>query len=233
MKGLFETLWDKATSDYKSNVLSLVNPKPEAIYLDVGCDNGVFTTQIAERIGTKSISGIEITQEGAKQAISKGIKVYPTDLNQTFPIADNSFDIVTANMVIEHLYEPDSFLREVCRVLKPGGYALVSSDNLASWHNIFALLFGWHPFSLANTSDRKQGLGNPLAIHRGENAALNSWRHVKVFSVQALKELLEVNGLKVEKQLGSGYFPFPFSKLICKLDKRHPVFLTFKVRKLS
>jgi SAM-dependent methyltransferase len=231
MKRFFELLWDKAEADYKTNVLLVINPKSEAVYLDAGCDDGMFSTQIAQKIGTKSILGIEINKEGAKQATSRGIKVYATDLNQAFPLADNSVDIITANMVIEHLYEPDRFLREVYRVLKPGGYAVVSTDNLASWHNIFALLLGWQPFSLANTSDKKQGLGNPMAIHRGENAALNSWRHHKVFAFQGLKELPETNGLKVEKLLGSGYFPFIFSKVICKIDKRHSVFLTLKLSK--
>lgn len=45
------------------------------------------------------------------------------------PFADNSFDLVTANMVVEHLDRPDEQFREVARALKPGGLFIFHTPN--------------------------------------------------------------------------------------------------------
>lgn len=105
---------------------------------------------------------------------------------------------------------------------------MVSTENLASWHNIFSLLFGWQPFSLTNVSGHRLGIGNPLALHRGENLSFSSWQHIRVFAYQGLKEIFEVHGFKV-KILGAGYYPLP--NLLAKLDLRHAAFLTIKAIK--
>ena len=85
--------------------------------------------------------------------------------NDRLPYDDESFDVVCSNQVIEHLARTDNFVSEILRVLRPGGYAVTSTENLASWHNIAALALGWQPFSLSNVS-KVLGLGNPLAIYR-------------------------------------------------------------------
>lgn len=107
---------------------------------------------------------------------------------------------------------------------------MISTENLASWHNILSLLFGWQPFSLGNISSYKLGIGNPLALHRGENLSFSSWQHIRVFAYQGLKEIFEIKGFKVEKILGAGYYPLP--NLMAKLDPRHAAFLTIKARKI-
>jgi len=110
---------------------------------------------------------------------------------------------------------------------------VISTENLSSWHNIFALFLGWQPFSLTNVSDRKAGLGNPLALHRGERPFLKSWQHVRLFAYQGWKETFEVSSFKIKRILGAGYYPLSFfiSRMICTVDKRHSTFLTFKARK--
>jgi len=44
----------------------------------------------------------------------------------TFPFQDNEFDSVITNEVFEHVFNPDNFLREIYRVLKPGGILLIT-----------------------------------------------------------------------------------------------------------
>ena len=71
------------------------------------------------------------------------------DLNKKFPIKDNSVDVVVSDQVIEHLTDVvDNFVKEIFRILKPEGYAVISTENLSSWNNLFALLFGYGPPSL-------------------------------------------------------------------------------------
>jgi SAM-dependent methyltransferase len=72
------------------------------------------------------------------------------------------FDVIFSNQVIEHLDYPDNFVREAFRVLKTDGYVVVATENMASWHNIFALLLGYQDFSSQGPS-REYRMGNPLS----------------------------------------------------------------------
>jgi SAM-dependent methyltransferase len=52
---------------------------------------------------------------------------------RALPFADESFDLVTANMVVEHLDDPVTQFTEVARVLKPGGIFLFHTPNVLSY----------------------------------------------------------------------------------------------------
>ena len=131
--------------------------------------------------------------------------------------------------MIEHLVDTDNFLNEIYRVLKKDGYAIISTENLASWHNVFSLFFGWQPFSLTNISKEKLGIGNPIALHRNEKISFATWQHIRIFAYRGLKEIFEIKDFKVEKILGAGYYPLP--NLLAKVDPRHAAFLTLKIKK--
>jgi SAM-dependent methyltransferase len=53
---------------------------------------------------------------------------------ERLPYADASFDVVLCTQVLEHLYEPDRAVREIHRVLRPGGLALVSTHGVFLYH---------------------------------------------------------------------------------------------------
>lgn len=233
MKQILSYLWEKTVDDLEAKILSCLEPNTNATFLDCGCDDGQFTLEMAQKIGTKNILGIEIIEEKAKKAESRGVKVYTSDLNESLPFDTESIDVIDANQVIEHLYESENFIDEIYRVLRRGGYAVISTESISSWHNILPLLFGWMPFSLTNVSARKSGLGNPLALHRGEEPFLKSWRHVRIYSYQGWRETFEVSSFKTERILSIGCYPLPsfISRMVCAVDKRHSTFLTFKVRK--
>jgi SAM-dependent methyltransferase len=194
--------------------------------LDLGCDDGTSTLEFATAARASSAHGIEIVKERARLAAERGVDVRSADLNGRFPFADETFDVVVSNMVIEHLTDTDAFVSETYRVLKPSGCAVTSTENLASWHNIASLLLGWQPFSLTNVSRLHLGLGNPLALHRGQRLPLKSWEHLRVFAYRGLRELFTVHGFTVESVLGAGYYPLP--RRLARLDPRHAAFLTVK-----
>ncbi len=214
------------------NIVSLFDRRPGHVLLDVGCDDGERSLLFARAIGTVEIHGVEIVAERAAEAEQRGIVVSRADLNARLPYDDASFDVVVSNQVIEHLADTDMFVAEIARVLRPGGYAVTSTENLASWHNIGALILGWQPFSLTNVSRVRQGLGNPLAIHRQEEGlTLETWQHLRVFGYRGLRELFEVHGLAVEDVRGAGYYPLPGK--LARLDPRHAAFLAVKARKVA
>ena len=152
-------------------------------------------------------------------------------MNEPLPYDAESFDVVHSNQVIEHLEKTDVFVKEIHRVLKPTGYAIVSTNNLASWHNVFSLLLGMQP-TPCHVSDNVI-VGNRFDPKRGQEHPEKGFTHLRVFAYQGLKELLELYGLAVEELVTSGYYPLPprAADLLCRLDRRHGAFLIARVRR--
>jgi SAM-dependent methyltransferase len=194
------------------------------VLLDLGCADGERTLEFVGAARASSVHGIEITPSHAAAARERGIAVLEADLNDRLTFPDEAFDTVVSNQVIEHLADTDRFVSELRRILRPGGVAVTSTENLASWHNVSALAFGWQPFSLTNVSSTRLGLGNPLAIHRNEGANLKTWEHLRVFAARGLRELFEAHGFHSVELLGAGYYPLP--SRVGHVDTRHAAFLT-------
>ncbi len=230
MRSLFSKAFALSDGQNRANFLNLLESDPSAKLLDLGCGAGEFTARCALTIGTKNVHGVELDDGNISEAESKGIKCTKTDLNNRLPIDSNCFDVVTSNQVIEHLVNCDIFIEEIHRVLKPGGYAVVSTENLSSWHNIFALVLGYRPFSQYYCT---KFFGNPLSTHdQEEESELGT--HIRVLAYKPFRDFFELYGFKVESLLGAGYYPMPsksLMKLMSKMDPRHAHFMTIKVRK--
>ncbi len=223
-------LWKNAHNLNTENIFSLLEVNSNAKFLDLGCDEGKLTKKMADKIKTKNIYGVDIIEESLVKARQEGIKTTKADLNDNLPFEDNFFEVVNANQVIEHLVDVDKFAEEIIRILKPGGYAIVSTENLSAWHNIFALLMGRQAFSQHISS--RVHVGNPSSILSGEKLH-KGWTHNKIFTYFGLKDFFKLYNFKIEKILGAGYYPWPknISKFLSKIDPRHTHFITVKIRK--
>ena len=94
--------------------------------LDVGCGDGLLSEPIAKMGNTvASIDLPTIVKVAQKRHVSW---VLAGDAEK-LAFADGSFDVVLASEVVEHLWNPDSFLAEACRVLKPEGYLIVEAPE--------------------------------------------------------------------------------------------------------
>jgi SAM-dependent methyltransferase len=78
-------------------------------------------------------TGIDSSPEAVQAASARGVNVLQHDADQPLPFADASFDGVVLKDVLEHLHEPVALVREVHRVLKPGGRAFASSPDAQRW----------------------------------------------------------------------------------------------------
>ena len=203
----------------RRNLLELAAASAPGRFCDLGCDDGAWTLQVARAARAVEVAGIEIVSERAHQARTRGVQAVVADLNQELPFAGESFDLVHANQVIEHVSDVDRFMSEVTRVLRPGGTSLISTENGSSWHNVGAAAAGWQIFSLTNLSGRVGGIGNPFALHRGTTGHLQSWTHKTIFNYRGLLEFHEVHGLRPVRVLGAGYHPLP--PALGRFDRRH------------
>jgi SAM-dependent methyltransferase len=190
--------------------------------LDVGCDDGEWTEVVRRRLAVPPgrVSGLEIVGETAQLARARGFDVRVGDLDDRWPFEDRSLDVVHANQVIEHVKRLDHFVQEMSRVLRPRGRAIVCTENLASWHNVVALAVGYQPFSLTNVSARRP-VGNPYALHTGNSSPLESWQHVHVLSLTALRDIYVAHGFGIEAVWGAGYHPLA-GRLASRLAERNP-----------
>jgi 2-polyprenyl-3-methyl-5-hydroxy-6-metoxy-1,4-benzoquinol methylase len=98
--------------------------------LDIGCAQGFFLFS-ASKAGYTT-RGIEISQDAAAYAIKEfGLDVEAKPFEELrFP--ESSFDVVTLWQVLEHVPYPLTVLKEVYRILKPGGLVVASTPNIES-----------------------------------------------------------------------------------------------------
>jgi len=206
-------------------ILATLEPRAGARLLDLGTHRGNFTARVAERLGAASVSGVELIEDHAAVARGRGIDVRGADVDEGLPFEDGAFDVVHANQVIEHVRRTDTFLREVRRVLAPGGLACISTNNLASWHNIFSLALGFQPMPM-HVSDETI-LGNPLNPLDGQPHADMGRTHLRLFTGRALSELCERHGLEPVSLRSAGYYPLPplLGRPVARLDPTHGAFL--------
>ena len=96
--------------------------------LDVGCGAGRLTKFLKNE--GADVYATDISEEMLKIVQKKvaGVKAYQAPMNK-LPFEDNTFDIVTAAFVIVHLETLEASFEEVYRVLKPGGFFIVTNVN--------------------------------------------------------------------------------------------------------
>jgi SAM-dependent methyltransferase len=110
--------------------------QPETRWVDVGCGHSVLPEwrpdselKIINR--AHSIIGVDIDREAA--AKHRSIRDIRIGSIYDLPLENDSADIVTANMVLEHLEYPSQAFSEVGRILRAGGKLLVHTPNLLGY----------------------------------------------------------------------------------------------------
>lgn len=99
--------------------------------LDVGCGDAALTGLIASKLGAR-VTGIDTVPLSIELARSEFAKRRLTGEftlidGYSYPFADAAFDAVVSSDVIEHVMEPSALLKEMWRVLAPGGSAVLTT----------------------------------------------------------------------------------------------------------
>jgi ubiquinone/menaquinone biosynthesis C-methylase UbiE len=246
IQGYFDSLYLGMRNERRHTQEILMEPNPNATLLDCGCREGDNTFVLARKVGALQVIGLDYNLRALNLAKKRGILPVQSDLNRCIPLEDDSIDVITASDVLEHLINPGVFVSEMFRVVKSGGYIVLDTPNLASWHNIFALLIGVQPFSGPNiTTMEDSDVEMVRRMHRSthgleeeggykEHSEEELTRHIVVVAYISLIRLLKKTGFQIDKAYGFGYYPMPIflARLFQRIDIRHTHHLLIKARKL-
>lgn len=125
-EGLGEKSW-VVKSGILAKILERYQPREKGVALDIGCGSGTVCDFLSHYFG--AVHGVDIVDYRNEQLKVKS-KFSAVDLNfEKLPYENNTFDVVSAFQVVEHLENPFLIMREVHRVLRPGGLFIFSVPN--------------------------------------------------------------------------------------------------------
>ncbi|MCC5951533.1 MAG: methyltransferase domain-containing protein [Acidimicrobiia bacterium] len=101
---------------------------------DLGSGTGQLIALLSKLPNIASVVGLDLVEHG-----SSSVNTISSDLNSDFPCASDSFDLLTAVEVIEHLENPRHFARECSRLLKPNGILILTTPNIESFRSLISL----------------------------------------------------------------------------------------------
>ena len=162
-------------------ILKFCSDKIQGRVLDVGCGDGFFTAQILQRFNLKNVYGLDISSKAVDLARLKHpeINFQQSALNH-IPEETNSIDSITMIEVIEHLVDIEGTLKELFRVMKPGGILLITTTD-----------FNW----------LKQVI---IAIFFFEKYFYPTNPHIRFFKKSTLADILSKNGFSIIKYAWNG-----------------------------
>lgn len=178
----------------KRLVFSMIKTK-KGKALDLGCGTGNYTLELYKR--GFEVVGVDISEEMLRIARKKlpNIKFIRADA-YSLPFEENTFDLVLSITMFEFIHFPERVLKEIYRVLKPGGEVVIGTMNGRSLWFLFKRL-------------------KSLFVE-------TAYRYARFYTPKELEELMKEAGFGDVESRGIIYFPsfFPFLGLAEKFDQK-------------
>ena len=116
--------------EFYKNAVKAINPKKDDKYLEIGFGSGIFIKKYMSHVS--KIAGIDYSEDMVKLAsdinrklVESGKAEFKQGYASSLPWADNEFTVVAAIEVFFFLNETEKTLKEIFRILKPGGRLII------------------------------------------------------------------------------------------------------------
>ena len=171
--------------------------------LDIGSGTGDLLYRLYKKYPQHEYHGCDIADTiiAKNKKDKREINWKIQDFNGRTTYANDSFDLVIAGEILEHVYDTDNFMKEIHRVLKKNGIVILTTPNLASWLDRAFLLFGMQPHAteVSNIS-RKFGREKYYELMRIKEDVQPAG-HLRCFTWGALSSMAEFHKLHVLKHI--------------------------------
>lgn len=166
--------WSSLRGQTRDDLLARI-PGDAAAILEFGCGEAPLGEALKARQPCRVV-GIELDAKAAAVARKRIDDVYRGDVREIVSILEERFDWIVGGDIVEHLDEPWSFLADLRRLCKPGGYLLLSLPNIANAAIIADLLHGRFDY-----------------VYMGMTCV----GHLRFFTRQTIREMLTIAGWSV------------------------------------
>ncbi len=197
MSKYYNEFWNKYKNQhlgdftFKWPVLKKIIPlKNGQTVLDFGCGTGRITRELREILPKSKFVGVDVSETAIKIAKKKypWANFYSVQDGDKFPFKKNSFDLILAADVIEHIYNTQHTLLELNRILKKGGEIVITTPYYGFIKNLLIITLDF------------DNIFNPTGPH------------IRFFSKRSLFSLLESAGFRIIKHGYFGrFYPIPRS----------------------
>ena len=191
---------------YGNVVARVAEGGPGQKILDTACGNGWLASLYK---ADHEVTGLDIADANLRRIEAFGIRAIKHDLDQPLPFEGGTFDTVVCSEILEHIFRPDLLLREIYRVLKPGGRVILTVPNLHGLRNRIDLLLAKHtPF----IEFRIYADPNDQISHVGV-------QHIRHYTFTGMRSILETIGYAQIRSQGqsfhlNGALPFTLISLL-------------------
>ncbi len=147
----YEAGWRDSLADVQQRLIETAAARPGEHVLDLACGTGLVTFPLASAVGPGgrvvandiSQAMIDIIQRETEQRGLVQIEALRSDAESLEAFPDNMFDLVTCALGFMYFPEPDRAMREIRRVLKPGGRVVIAvwgARKNCGWADIFPIV---------------------------------------------------------------------------------------------
>ncbi|MBU1032295.1 class I SAM-dependent methyltransferase [Patescibacteria group bacterium] len=176
--------------------------------IDLGCGTGYYLYLLSNLPVKLDLTGCDNDIKAlaeAKNSLSKKIEFIHGNLHK-MPYKDNSFDKTVASEVLEHLENDSMALKEIFRILKPGGILVISVPNQN-------YPFLWDPINWF--------LQHYFNTHIKNGFFSGFWSgHIRLYSLKDLKGKVEKVGFKIEQAEELTFWCLPFNHYLVNVVAR-------------
>ncbi|MEM0135798.1 MAG: class I SAM-dependent methyltransferase [Thermoplasmatales archaeon] len=154
--------------------------------LDVGGGSGVNLSIYGQEINCSELYSVDLREPELK---IPGVHYVHSAIEKLNSLNLPMFDCIVMTEVIEHIFDPDTVVKQVIDKLNDNGILIITTPNLSGLVNVLTLAFNYQPVDTEVSASRTYG--RPF-VRSGETVG-----HIRVFTLRALEELMGYYNMRI------------------------------------